>query len=997
MANQTRREDSQATRREELQETRREDLPATRHEQESSLPAATRHDAGPAETRREGSATGSLLRLPAALSDRYRIIQSISTRGGEADLLRVESVVDGQPAVIKLYRPGIEPKTAVLEKIQRCAQEHVIGLLEHGQSEGIWYEVLEYARHGSLRDYLKPGQPVADREMRVILTELHTAIEELHRNDIVHRDLKPENILIRTLEPLDLVLTDFGISSVMDATMHFTSANRTVRYAAPEAIAGAIGLMSDYWSLGMILAEALIGRHPFEGMSEQVINSHLITKSVPLSNVQEPWLTLCRGLLLRDPQKRWKADQIKRWLAGDKTLRVADDTVQTAEMRAAKPYRFHGQECWTAEDLAAQLAQHWADGIKDLGRGLLLPWFRDELRHQDLARLINDLADDTSLSADERLFRLLLAIQPQAPIYRGFSLHLEDLETIAKRANQGDEAALALVKELYKHPTLFASLATAGYNELGSLHTRWIDQKKSFEKGWDIVIAKGAPASARVPLDKVLSALLLFVLNENLAQPLRVELNQKSPDILACPWFMALGEPNTVSTAYVLVLLALVESARTALKEDEDAFRRACKADRSKTYQEYLDGATLRLHVQEAQQRLKELDDEAFASACRADNPATYQQYLDGDTLRHHLQEARSRLETAQDNAAFAQAQQTNTAEAWNDYLNLKINFFTIKSDIHVSQAKNNLSALDDESFKKALEINTHQAYRDYLNHPIFIRHQLEINRCLSKLGDEPTHLRGVLLKNQNNKLIRGQYLATRSQKLIEQDQQQATGFLFNRCIVFNLILGALIGSIFGILSLSVTSKLTNYAILVFTGIFALCGGLVAIFLVKKLKVILIFCLFGLAFSGIYLAFSSLTGWANAGNIISSFFYWIIAHCLSFLLIMFFSAIVCSIFGGFKDDNYYGIFALFASFISLSLLYLLVADSDFNLDSYIKKMAHFFSFLNCIIAGSVLGLLNLSKHQEKPIRAIDYELGPLPWFAAFMTEDAIKHRFSPYT
>jgi serine/threonine protein kinase len=119
-----------------------------------------------------------------------------------------------------------------------------------------------------LRQYLQQEKPDAV-QLRAILLELDSAVSSVHQAGLLHRDLKPENILIRTKEPLDLILTDFGIASALDATQKLTGTARTLHYAAPETLSGVISTKADYWALGMILLEALTGRHPFNQFLKQ--------------------------------------------------------------------------------------------------------------------------------------------------------------------------------------------------------------------------------------------------------------------------------------------------------------------------------------------------------------------------------------------------------------------------------------------------------------------------------------------------------------------------------------------------------------------------------------------------------------------------------------------------------------------------------------------------------------------------------------------------------
>ena len=231
--------------------------------------------------------------------------------------------------------------------------------------------------------------PIAD--VRRIVKELADALNGIHAQRILHRDLKPENVLVRTLAPLELALSDFGIASLREATQHFTGGARTAKYAAPEALTGVLDDKSDWWALGMIAFEAAMGRHPFDGLSEQVINHHLATRPVDVRAIYDDRLrALCRGLLLRDPKRRWGGPEVTRWLAGDHSLVVPEDDGHAI---AVRPYRIGEIECTNGAELAVALARNWEAGVKDLARGQLARWIEQELHDHNLLRKLRDLVD----------------------------------------------------------------------------------------------------------------------------------------------------------------------------------------------------------------------------------------------------------------------------------------------------------------------------------------------------------------------------------------------------------------------------------------------------------------------------------------------------------------------------------------------------------------------------------------------------------------------------
>ena len=479
--------------------TLRDEIPVTRLDG----PAPTVRDAAPTER-------ASLLSLPAALADRYRVVRHLPTQGAEADLLVVESCLEpGPPAVAKLYRPGIQPKSEVLQRINAEAPRHVVRLLDYGQSEGIGYELLEYAEQGSLRDWMAEGA-LAEAQVREILAELSAALAELHTHHILHRDLKPANVLVRSRHPLQLVLTDFGIASLADATLHFTTMNRTVQYSAPEAATGVIGTAADYWSLGMILVEALTGQHPFAGLSSVVMQYQLTVQGIPVDGVAEPWRTLCRGLLLRDPKQRWGRAEIERWLAGDVSLRLPKVERPTNETRASRPYRLGGEECWTARELALQMARHWAAASKDLGRGFITDWLRTELHDQDLARTALDVLDDAAMGTDERLLRVLVKMAPDLPpVWKQWSLAKADLIAAANQANQGDQACRGLLSDLYQRDVL-GMYAEVGNGECQRIKMDWQTTVKDYEETWQTALANNSLLAKSQPdFVVVLPSLLL--------------------------------------------------------------------------------------------------------------------------------------------------------------------------------------------------------------------------------------------------------------------------------------------------------------------------------------------------------------------------------------------------------------------------------------------------------------------------------------------------------
>jgi serine/threonine protein kinase len=475
-----------------------------------------------------------LYNLPTALSVNFAIERVLPAGGAEAELMLLKGLKTGVQVMAKLYRPGIAPKGEVLEQVGRVAHAHVVRTLAHGVSDGVAYEVMEYCTGGSLRDLMGDGA-VAPERVRSILAELAEALAALHECRVVHRDLKPENVLVRRLEPLDLVLTDFGIASLQDATQLFTGTARTARYAAPEAMTGILDQSADYWSLGMMLVEMLLGEHPFAGLSDPVIAHRLATGSVDTADIRDPsWRRLCRGLLQRDPARRWGIAEIRRWLAGDDTLPEPEDSGTTL----LHPYQVADQECRSTTELALAFSRHWEAARKDLTRGYFEAWVREQLKDHNLVRYLHDLKDRGG-DADLLLFELIRHLAPTIPLaWRGQSLSEDAIFAAAARAAERDRDAAEWLESLFSQHVL--ELVSADESPaLAKLAPLWSEAWSGFVDAWRAADqALGKWRQSQVDSGEVVVDIdtLMFGIDGGLRRP--------APGLIHGPLLLALHRPD---------------------------------------------------------------------------------------------------------------------------------------------------------------------------------------------------------------------------------------------------------------------------------------------------------------------------------------------------------------------------------------------------------------------------------------------------------------------
>jgi serine/threonine protein kinase len=147
--------------------------------------------------------------------------------------------------------------------------------------------------------------------LRAALTQLAQGLEALHAAGFVHRDLKPSNVLVTRDDRV--VITDFGL--VTDAGAR--GAQGTPLYMAPEQARGEpAGPEADWYSVGVMLFECLVGECPFaaEGSLGALMTAKMLRDAPKVRslepNAPEDLALLCDALLDRSPTARPGAERV---------------------------------------------------------------------------------------------------------------------------------------------------------------------------------------------------------------------------------------------------------------------------------------------------------------------------------------------------------------------------------------------------------------------------------------------------------------------------------------------------------------------------------------------------------------------------------------------------------------------------------------------------------------------------------------------------------------
>ena len=145
----------------------------------------------------------------------YRNVQSLSDNSGEAQVFLVER--NGENFVLKIYYPNFDVNRKILQAVYNFDFEMIVRIYDYGKTyvEGKhrYYELMEYLCGGTMGEYHLNGD--IDKFRRIALQGA-AALAYCHQCNILHKDIKPTNFFFRDKEHSELVLGDFGISSILD-------------------------------------------------------------------------------------------------------------------------------------------------------------------------------------------------------------------------------------------------------------------------------------------------------------------------------------------------------------------------------------------------------------------------------------------------------------------------------------------------------------------------------------------------------------------------------------------------------------------------------------------------------------------------------------------------------------------------------------------------------------------------------------------------------------
>jgi eukaryotic-like serine/threonine-protein kinase len=234
--------------------------------------------------------------LQSAIADRYKVERELG-RGGMATVFLATDVRHERQVAIKVLHPdlaatiGAERFEREIKLAAKLQHPHILGLIDSGEANGLFYYVMPFIQGESVRDKLDREKQLGVDEAIQITLEVADALSYAHAQNIIHRDIKPENVMMSNGHAL---VADFGIARArteagQNKLTQTGMAVGTPVYMSPEQATGeAVGPSADIYSLGCMLYEMLAGEPPFNGPNAMAIMARHAMEAVPSVRIIRP-------------------------------------------------------------------------------------------------------------------------------------------------------------------------------------------------------------------------------------------------------------------------------------------------------------------------------------------------------------------------------------------------------------------------------------------------------------------------------------------------------------------------------------------------------------------------------------------------------------------------------------------------------------------------------------------------------------------------------------
>ena len=247
------------------------------------------------------------------------VLQEVVHNGQDAVIFRAVNK-EGASVAIKRFKYQLDQLSDALIKgflghiDTQCGlrSKGLVQIREGGLSNHVFYLVMEYMHHGTLRQSLHSCGILPLPHALEWFREIAESIACVHKAGLIHRDLKTGNIMLR--EDGTLALSDYGVSKRILLDSGFITEEEihcSPYYVSPEQVSGdECTQASDIYSLGIIFYELITGEKPFcAAQPFELMMQHVMAPVPRLPEELGHFQTTLNGMLAKDYHERFSSAQ----------------------------------------------------------------------------------------------------------------------------------------------------------------------------------------------------------------------------------------------------------------------------------------------------------------------------------------------------------------------------------------------------------------------------------------------------------------------------------------------------------------------------------------------------------------------------------------------------------------------------------------------------------------------------------------------------------------
>jgi serine/threonine protein kinase len=251
---------------------------------------------------------------------KYELLELVG-KGGMAYVYKAYQPTVDRYVAVKVLHSHLAEDGQFLERFKREAKSlgslrhaHIVNVIDFDVHDGWYYIVMDYIKGGTLQAMLDRRGQLPVQEALRLTSQLADALDYAHRHERIHRDVKPGNVMFADEAQQHAVITDFGLTRLLDKTTITLSGTvaGTPAYMSPEAAqAERVDGRADIYSLGVILFEMVTGQRPYGGETPLSVIMKLMLEPLPSALSLNPDLPPAVDAIIskataREPQERYQ-------------------------------------------------------------------------------------------------------------------------------------------------------------------------------------------------------------------------------------------------------------------------------------------------------------------------------------------------------------------------------------------------------------------------------------------------------------------------------------------------------------------------------------------------------------------------------------------------------------------------------------------------------------------------------------------------------------------